>query len=144
MISDSIQQRPSFLFKLPIFKLVTITLTKSGNKLPIKIIVLNNNCLGMIRQFQDSYFDSRYQSTYWGYGSPDFEKVGKAYGIDSKTISGENEFDEALKWFFDDDDETKLLQVMIDVHTNAYPKLAFGKPIAEMEPFSKPLDIEGT
>ncbi|OGU29011.1 MAG: acetolactate synthase [Ignavibacteria bacterium GWA2_35_9] len=127
-------------FQVNIQELQTIV----SNKLPIKIIVLNNNCLGMIRQFQDSYFDSRYQSTYWGYGSPDFEKVGKAYGIDSKTISGENEFDEALKWFFDDDDETKLLQVMIDVHTNAYPKLAFGKPIAEMEPFSKPLDIEGT
>ncbi len=127
-------------FQVNIQELQTIV----SNKLPIKIIVLNNNCLGMIRQFQDSYFDSRYQSTFWGYGSPDFEKVGKAYGIDSKTISNENEFNEALKWFFDDDNETKLLQVMIDVHTNAYPKLAFGKPITEMEPLSKPLDMEGT
>jgi len=114
------------------------------NKLPIKIIVLNNNCLGMIRQFQDSYFGSRYQSAYWGYSSPDFEKVGKAYGIDSKTISSENEIDETLKWFLSDDDEAKLLQVIIDVHTNAYPKLAFGKPITEMEPLSQPLDMEGT
>ncbi len=127
-------------FQVNIQELQTIV----SNKLPIKIIVLNNNCLGMIRQFQDSYFDSRYQSTYWGYSSPDFEKVGKAYGIDSQTISNENEFDEALKWFLDNDNETKLLQVMIDIHTNAYPKLAFGKPITEMEPFSKPLDMEGT
>ncbi len=37
-----------------------------------------------------------------------------------------------------------LLQVMIDENANAYPKIPFGKPIAAMEPFSKPLDIEGT
>ena len=69
-------------FQVNIQELQTIV----SNKLPIKIIVLNNNCLGMIRQFQDSYFGSRYQSTYWGYSSPDFEKIGKAYGIDSISI----------------------------------------------------------
>jgi len=37
-----------------------------------------------------------------------------------------------------------MLQVMIDTFANAYPKLAFGHPITEMEPFVKPLDMEGT
>eukprot|EP01137_Pigoraptor_chileana_P016057 Opistho-2@72548 len=54
------------------------------NNLPVKIIVLNNKSLGMIRQFQDSYFESRYQSTYWGYSAPDFEKVSVAYGIEAR------------------------------------------------------------
>ena len=41
------------------------------NRLPIKMIVINNTCHGMVRQFQESYFDARYQSTLWGYSAPD-------------------------------------------------------------------------
>ncbi|NEU10295.1 thiamine pyrophosphate-binding protein [Flavihumibacter sp. R14] len=116
------------------------------NKLPVKIIVMNNRTLGMIRQFQDSYFESRYQSTYWGYSAPDFEKVASAYQIDSKTISSPDEIEEAVSWLWVDENRNKpqLLQVMIDPHTNTYPKLAFGRPITEMEPFAKPIDMEGT
>ena len=116
------------------------------NKLPIKIIVLNNESLGMIRQFQDSYFESRYQSTSWGYSAPDFEKVAIAYGIQAKTIINENDVLSAINWLWESKNEfqPQLLQVMINPKTNTYPKLAFGRPITEMEPFVKPLDMEGT
>nr|WP_294943020.1 thiamine pyrophosphate-binding protein [uncultured Mucilaginibacter sp.] len=116
------------------------------NKLPIKVVVMNNKNLGMIRQFQDSYFESRYQSTYWGYSAPDFEKVAKAYGMDALTISTEDEMEEAVKWMWNDTNFNApvLLQVMIDPHTNTYPKIAFGKPITEMEPFAKPIEMEST
>lgn len=116
------------------------------NKLPVKIVVLNNQNLGMIRQFQDSYFESRYQSTYWGYTAPDFEKIAMAYGINSKTISTPYEVEEAVDWLWSTENvnEPVLLQVMIDPHTNTYPKIAFGKPITEMEPFAKPIEMEGT
>jgi len=116
------------------------------NKLPIKIIILNNKTLGMIRQFQDSYFESRYQSTYWGYDTPDFEKVAIAYGINSKTITDPEEGEAAVAWLWNEENHNKpvVLQVMIDPHTNTYPKIAFGKPITEMEPFSEPLGMEST
>jgi acetolactate synthase-1/2/3 large subunit len=116
------------------------------NKLPIKIIVLNNRTLGMIRQFQDSYFESRYQSTYWGYSAPDFSKVASAYQIEAKTIESQNEIEEAIDWFWTIENANKpqLLQVMIDPQTNTYPKIAFGRPITEMEPFAKPIEMEGT
>ncbi|MEY2738177.1 MAG: hypothetical protein RL259_86 [Bacteroidota bacterium] len=116
------------------------------NQLPIKVIVFNNQSLGMIRQFQDSYFDSRYQSTYWGYSAPDFAKVSLAYGIDSHTIQNPDEISEAINWLWSMENHMKpqLLQVMIDPHTNTYPKIAFGRPITEMEPFAKPIDMEGT
>jgi acetolactate synthase-1/2/3 large subunit len=116
------------------------------NKLPVKIIVLNNRTLGMIRQFQDSYFESRYQSTYWGYDTPDFEKVAIAYGINSKTISTPQEGKDAVEWLWNAEnyDKPLVLQVMIDPHTNTYPKIAFGKPITEMEPFSAPIGMEST
>ena len=116
------------------------------NALPIKIVVLNNQHLGMIRQFQDSYFESRYQSTLWGYSAPDFAKVAEAFGIEARTISGEEEVRDAVEWLWagPNPEKPQLLQVMIDPRANAYPKIAFGKPITEMEPFAKPVDMEGT
>lgn len=120
--------------------------TMVRNNLPVKVIVLNNNTLGMIRQFQDSYFESRYQSTYWGYSAPDFAKVASAYGIESKTIGKAEDMKEAIEWLWSDDNAFKpqLLQVMIDPHTNTYPKIAFGRPITEMEPYAKPIAMEAT
>ena len=40
-------------------------------------------------------------------------------------------------------DKPALLEVMIDVNANAYPKIAFGKPLTEMEPFAAPVELEG-
>ena len=114
------------------------------NKLPIKIVVMNNQTLGMIRQFQDSYFESRYQSTYWGYDVPDFKKIAKAYGINAMTINNQSQVKNAIDWLWTNDNEPQLLQVMIDAHTNTYPKIAFGRPITDMEPFVKPIAMEGT
>jgi acetolactate synthase-1/2/3 large subunit len=116
------------------------------NKLPIKIIVINNRTLGMIRQFQDSYFESRYQSTYWGYDAPDFEKVALAYGIKAKTISQPDDINEGVEWLWnsENDNQPLLLQVMVDPNTNTYPKIAFGKPITEMEPHAVPIEMEST
>lgn len=74
-------------FQINIQELQTIR----RNNLPIKIVILNNHCLGMIRQFQDSYFDSCYASTVWGYNAPDFTKVALAYGIDSHMINRPDE-----------------------------------------------------
>ncbi len=118
--------------------------TIAHHKLPIKLVVLNNNCLGMIRQFQDSYFGGRYQSTYWGYSAPAFTKIADAYGIPTLTVSEPDKLDEAAAWLWQDPQQPALLQVMIDTHVNCYPKLAFGRPITEMEPFAKPLEMEGT
>ncbi len=126
-------------FQLNIQELQTII----REQIPIKMIVVNNNSLGMIRQFQDSYFNSRYLATYWGYSAPDFEAIAKAYGIPAKTILVSDEIESALEWFWANE-EASLLQVMIDVHANAYPKIAFGRPITEMEPLNKPVCMEST
>jgi len=115
------------------------------HKLPIKMVVLNNHSYGMVRQFQQSYFHERYPSTYQGYSTPDFEKVAKAYGIQAATISEVGEsVQRGLSQLWADPTAPFLLQVEIDPMINAYPKIAFGYPITQMEPFIKPLDMEGT
>jgi acetolactate synthase-1/2/3 large subunit len=114
------------------------------NQLPLKLIIINNHCHGMVRQFQESYFDSRYQSTLWGYSAPDFEAVARAYGMEARTVADPAGVDEAAGWLWADPSQPALLQVMVDTSANAYPKLAFGHSITDMEPFVKPIDMEGT
>jgi acetolactate synthase-1/2/3 large subunit len=114
------------------------------NRLPIKIVVINNRCHGMVRQFQESYFDARYQSTLWGYDAPDFAKVACAYGIPGTTVEKSDEVDKAVAELWRNPQEPALLQVMVSTYANAYPKIAFGCPITEMEPFAKPIEMEST
>jgi acetolactate synthase-1/2/3 large subunit len=118
--------------------------TVKRNQLPMKIVVINNHCLGMVRQFQESYFDSRFQSTMWGYSAPDFVKVAEAYGIPGRRIAHPAEVAEALRWLWADPLAPVLLEVDIASTVNVYPKMAFGRPITEMEPFFKPKEMEGT
>jgi acetolactate synthase-1/2/3 large subunit len=114
------------------------------NQLPLKMVIINNNCHGMVRQFQQSYFEARYQSTLWGYSAPDFGRVAAAYDIAERTVENKDDVGEALNWLWRNPAEPALLQVMVDTFTNVYPKIAFGHPITEMEPFATPLDMEGT
>lgn len=118
--------------------------TVAHHRLPIKMVVLNNQSLGMVRQFQQSYFQERYPATWWGYSAPDFSEVARAYRIESLTVSDTRSLPEALEKMWVNPQEPFLLQVSIDVSANAYPKIAFGHPMTEMEPFAKPLEMEGT
>jgi acetolactate synthase-1/2/3 large subunit len=112
--------------------------------LPLRMVVLNNQCLGMVRQFQQSYFAGRYQSTVWGYSAPDFSAVAASYGIPSKTIADSKEVEEAVSWLTHCGGGPSLLQVMISPSANAYPKLAFGKGMASMEPMVLSSEMEAT
>ena len=117
--------------------------TVARNLLPIKMLIVNNRSHGMVRQFQQSYFDSRYQSTVWGYSAPDFAAVASAYGIPSKGLATEEHVEEALSWLLSEPGPA-LLDVQISPEANTYPKIAFGRPITEMEPFASPVGMEAT
>ena len=93
----------------------------------------------MVRQFQQSYFEERYQSTYWGYSAPDFPCLARSYGIPARTVQDPADVPMALKEMWQDPQAPFLLQVMIDMLANAYPKIAFGRPMTEMEPLAKPV-----
>lgn len=102
--------------------------------LPIKMVVVNNGCHGMVRQFQESYFEKRYQSTYWGYSAPQFAAIARAYGIEGNAIKDAEDAEDALAGLWADPMKPALLEVKIDTFANAYPKVAFGQPISVMEP----------
>ena len=114
------------------------------NKLPVKIVVINNHCHGMVRQFQQSYFNEQYQSTLWGYSTPDFARVAEAFGIRSGSVGNASEIDAGLKTLWEDPSAPALIEVTIDTYTNVYPKIAFGRPLTEMEPDAQPIAMEST
>jgi acetolactate synthase I/II/III large subunit len=114
------------------------------NQLPVKIVVINNHCHGMVRQFQESYFKGQYQSTLWGYDTPDFARVAQAFGIRSFSVLNEGQVDDGLRILWENPRSPALIDVTIDTFTNVYPKVAFGRPLTEMEPDAQPIAMEST
>lgn len=103
------------------------------HRIPVKIIVLNNRCLGMVRQFQDQYFGGRRQSTVIGYSCPDLKRVAEAYGLPVFAIHRTDEIsqvlDEALRV-----DGPAFIHVVLDLNTGVSPKLMVNCPIEDMSP----------
>mgnify|MGYP001078308472 CR=1 FL=1 len=101
-------------------------------KLPIKIFVLNNYALGMIRHFQEMYFEGNYAQTIHGkgYETPDFERIAKAYDI--FYISCETPYDISDK--FMQIDGPVFTEIKLKGNTYVYPKLEFGKANQDQDP----------
>lgn len=103
-------------------------------KIPVKIILLNNHSLGMIRHFQEMYFNSNFVQTTRpkGYTVPDFVKIAAAYGIESVSLHGQNDLSSLPKILKTPD--PVLVNIDCGDRTYVFPKLAVGKPIYDQEP----------
>ena len=128
-------------FQLNIQELETL----KRNNLNLKIVLFNNRCHGMVRQFQESYFHGKLQSTVKGYSAPDFVAVCKAYAISACRLeSGTgNVQEQVLNWLLASQGPC-LLEVPLSIQSKVYPKLAFGRRFGEMEPEAKPIAMEST
>ena len=110
--------------------------------LPVKIFILNNRCYGIIKQFQDAYFDSRYIATEGqDYSSPDFSEVAKAYDIPSVRVDIDSNLEEEIQKVLSHNGPV-LCEVMIDVNQKLTPKLEFGNPLEDMSPYMTDLELE--
>jgi acetolactate synthase I/II/III large subunit len=116
-------------FQLNIQELQTVY----HHNLAIKIILLNNGGYGMIKQFQEQYFNSRFQSSGFGYSNPDFLDVVRAYKIASEKISNNDEILPALHILFSDM-RPGFLEVVIDEKSRVSPKLSVDRPVEDQEP----------
>lgn len=108
--------------------------TIAHHGLPIKIFVMNNHSLGMVRQFQDLYFEGRQQSTVQGYGCPDLVKVAEAFGIPALKIETNEEASAKIDMAL----QAKgcyLVEVNLETQTTVNPKLVVNRPIEDMSPF---------
>ena len=100
-----------------------------GYRLPIKLIVLNNEGYHSIRQTQEAYFPDGLIGIgpNTGVSLPDFEKLGKTFNIPSSKVESPDEIDASINWLLGDQKSTALLEVMLDISQSFSPKLASRK-----------------
>jgi len=101
--------------------------------LDITIIVLNNFVLGMVKNFQDMYFNERDQSTKKGYSAPSFISIAKAYGIQAIQLTDMDEIKETFSKI-PEANQPMLIEVMMEGATECRPRLAFGSKLDEQFP----------
>lgn len=103
------------------------TIMQFGAK--VKILILNNEFLGMVRQWQQLFHDKRY--SFVNITSPDFVAVAKGYYIDANKISERQDLYPALKTMLDHDG-AYLLEVMVGKENNVFPMVAQGTSVSEI------------
>lgn len=98
--------------------------------LDIPIVIMNNGCYGIIKQFQDSYLQSRYTASRDGYSTPDFGRIAAAYGLDYIRVERMEDLTPALM-----KRGAIIIDVILSEQTLIEPKLEMGRPINDQYPY---------
>jgi acetolactate synthase-1/2/3 large subunit len=112
-------------FQMNIQELGTIFQTKAA----VKVVVLNNEFLGMVRQWQQLFFDKRYASTEMT--NPDFVTIAKGYHIEGKRVSKREELAEADKEMIASK-ESYFLEVCVEKEDNVFPMIPSGASVSDV------------
>lgn len=99
--------------------------------LSLKVVIMNNNGYGIIKQFQDSYFNSRYEASGRGYSSPDFQAIAHAYKMGYTRIQRVEELTSDIF----DDLHPAVIDVIFHENTLIEPRLEMGYPINDQFPY---------
>lgn len=112
-------------FQMTIQELGTIFQTE----IPVKIVLLNNNFLGMVRQWQELFFDKRYAST--ELINPDFQLIAKGYFIETAKVSVREDLDDAIAKMVNHNGPY-LLEVMVEKEGNVFPMVPAGASVSDI------------
>lgn len=113
-------------FQMTIQELGTIFQSNIG----VKILILNNNFLGMVRQWQELFFDSRYSFTEMT--NPDFQKISEGYSIPCERVSVREKLNDAVDKFLNHDGPY-LLEVMVEKEGNVFPMVPAGASVSDIK-----------
>ncbi|MCS6983678.1 MAG: biosynthetic-type acetolactate synthase large subunit [Leptospiraceae bacterium] len=108
--------------------------------IPVKIILFNNGFLGMVRQWQELFYNQRFSHSDMDY-NPDFVKICEGYDIPAMRIEHEREIDKGLDFLLKSEDAA-LLEVMIPQAEKVYPMIASGQRYETMTEVGEPLPGE--
>ena len=100
-------------------------------RLPVKVAILNNNFLGMVRQWQELFYDGRYSQTCMEV-MPDFVKLAEAYGAVGLRARKTSEVDETIKKALAVNDRPVIMEFVVDREENVYPMVPAGQPLNKM------------
>ncbi|GIM60877.1 acetolactate synthase [Capnocytophaga canis] len=99
------------------------------SQIPVKIVVLNNEFLGMVRQWQELFFDRRYASTEMI--NPDFIKITEGYHIQSRLVTKRSDLEDAVKEMLNSD-KAYFLEVRVEKENNVFPMVPTGASVSEV------------
>jgi acetolactate synthase-1/2/3 large subunit len=99
------------------------------HQIPVKIVVLNNDHLGMVRQWQELFFDKRYASTVMV--NPDFVKIAEGYHIESKRVSERKDLKSTIQEMIASD-KPYFLEVKVEKEDNVFPMIPSGAAVSEI------------
>ena len=112
-------------FQMNIQELGTILQTN----VPVKIIILNNEFLGMVRQWQELFFDKRYASTVMT--NPDFVKIAEGYGLIANRVKKREDLAARIEDMVTSD-KSYLLEVMVEKEGNVFPMIPTGASVSDI------------
>ena len=112
-------------YQMTIQELATIFQTKTA----VKIVVLNNDFLGMVRQWQQMFFEKRYASTEMV--NPDFVAIAKGYYIDAERVTKRNELDSAVSRMVSSD-KPYFLEICVEKEANVFPMIPTGASVSDI------------
>ena len=101
----------------------------------VNIAIINNNFLGMVRQWQELFFEKRYQAT--PMVNPDFCKLADAYGIPNRLVTQRDEIEDAVQ-FARDIDGPALIEFVVEKEEMVYPMVPAGADLHDMKRRPKP------
>ncbi len=113
-------------FQMTIQELGTI----DQEKIPVKVIILNNNHLGMVRQWQELFFDKRYSFTHLH--NPDFVAICKGYGISAKKVEKRSQLKKSIQTMLDHKGPY-VLEVVCEQFENVFPMIPTGASVDEVK-----------
>lgn len=99
------------------------------NDVPVKIVLLNNEFLGMVRQWQELFFEKRYASTHMV--NPDFQTIVSGYNIKSRLVEDRSELKDAVQEMLDSK-ESFFLEVRVGKENNVFPMVPTGASVSEI------------
>lgn len=102
-------------------------------RLDLPLIVMNNYSLGMVKNFQDMYFDGRNQSTRQGYSCPSFTNLAGAYGLQTLQVSDMQSLQSAFEKMAGNSSPL-LIEILMEGATECRPRLTFGGKLDEQHP----------
>lgn len=98
--------------------------------LPVKVVLINNSYLGMVRQWQELFYDRRYSSVDLGV-NPDFNKIAEAYGIDSVFIDTKEKLENKLKPAIESN-KPVIINCIVEKEANVLPMIPAGASVSDM------------
>jgi acetolactate synthase-1/2/3 large subunit len=103
--------------------------TLAVNQFPVKMLVLNNGCLGMVRQWQELFYDNVYSHSILPH--PDFARLAEAHGVPGRTVTRREELAEAIRWARETPGPV-LLEVRVKVEETVLPMVPAGAATGEL------------